>query len=45
MHEQCKRSVKTGSDELYKHAQYRRCHQKTQEYQKDGLNPNSLNCK
>ena len=41
--EQCKRLIKTGSNELYKHAQCCRCHQNSQEYQKYGLNPNSLN--
>jgi len=39
--EQCKRSIKIGSNELY--AQCYRCHQNTQEYKKDDLNSNSLN--
>jgi len=44
-HEQCKRLVKIGSNELYKHAQWCKWHQNTQECQKDGLDPNSLNFK
>jgi len=28
-HEQCKRSIKTSSNELYKHAQCCRCQQNT----------------
>ena len=40
--EHYKRSIKIGSNELYKYAQCCRCHQNTHEFQKDGLNPNSL---
>jgi len=35
--DQCKRSSKTSSNWLYKHAQCSRCHQNTQEYEKDCL--------
>jgi len=44
-YERYKRSVKTCSNELYKHAHWCRWHQNIQECQKDGLDPNSLNFK
>jgi len=43
--DQCKRSVNTGSNELYKHDQSCRWCQNTQACQKDGLDHNSLNFK
>jgi len=38
----CKRTIKTGSNWLCKHAQCCRCHQNTQEYETDDLNPSSF---
>jgi len=41
--EQCTRMIKKGSNWLCKHAQCCRCHQNTQEYERDDLNSSSLN--
>ena len=39
------RTIKIGSNWLCKHAQCCKCHQDTQEYEKDGLDSSSLNFK